>query len=199
MEESMKQLGLMLSALVMTYAANAVADSPFLKGTYSFTGTGVCLYAFGAPFDSNFLAPINGYYSVYSDSAGTVTYNGDGTATFQQTTLAIRLPPQLNVFQPGASSNRSTSSFTYTLNGDGTFTSNNVPGTFKGAFLSPPSVAGQTFTLENLPTLTGQISDNGKTITEADLSPKVQTVISQNGSIQNRICTNSRVLTKVAD
>ena len=195
----MKQLGFMLSAVMMTYAANAAADSPFLKGTYSFTGTGVCLYPFGAPFDANFLAPINGYYSVYSDSAGTVTYNGDGTGTIQQTTLAIRLAPQLNVFQPGASSNRSTGSFTYTVNGDGSFTSNNVPGTSKGVFLSPPALAGQTFATENIPTVTGQISDNGKTLTTASLSPGVQTVISQNGSIQTRICTNSRVLTKIAD
>jgi hypothetical protein len=128
-----------------------------------------------------------------------VTYNGDGTGTVQQTTQSIRLAPQLNVFQPGASSSHSTGSFTYTVNGDGSFTSNNVPGTFKGVDLSPPAIKGQTFSIENLPTITGQISDNGKTITEADLSPVVQTVISQNGSIQTRICTNSRVLTKIAD
>jgi len=46
--ESMQRV-LMLSASVvaMTWAANAVADSPNLKGAYGFTGTAACLVAPG--------------------------------------------------------------------------------------------------------------------------------------------------------
>jgi hypothetical protein len=42
-EKIMKRLGLALSVVAMTYATTAVSDQ--LKGTYGFTGTGICLYA----------------------------------------------------------------------------------------------------------------------------------------------------------
>jgi hypothetical protein len=196
----MKQLGLgIVIALGLTLPA--VADP--LQGTYGFTGTGICLYAlpdfltgpppFVAP---DGVVPNSGYFTQYFDTQGTVTFNGDGTGTSKLFTQGFRLSPQLNIFDPFASASTLTSSFTYTVNDDDTFTSNNVPGTFKGTTTAGAGVGG-TFTIENLPPTTGQISKDHKTITEAFLTPGIQMVIAQNGTITHRICTNSRVLIKM--
>jgi hypothetical protein len=201
-EKIMKQLGLMLSAVAMTYATNAVADQ--LKGTYGFTATGICIYALpdflanvGVPFVApSGAVPNSGYFTQYFDNQGTVTFNGDGTGTSKLFSMGFRLPPQLNIFDPFASSTAATLSFTYTLNGDDTFTSNVMPETFEGT-TTVGFGAGSTFTIENLPPLTGQISKDHKTIIEASLTPGVEMVILQNGTTSNRICTNSRVLTKM--
>jgi hypothetical protein len=60
-----------------------------------------------------------------------VTFNGDGTGTIKLSSQGVRLPPQLNIFDPFATASASTGSFTYTVTDDA-LTSNNVPGTFKG-------------------------------------------------------------------
>jgi hypothetical protein len=124
-----------------------------------------------------------------------VTFNGEGTGTGKLTSMGFRLSPQLNIFDPFASSSTSTSSFTYTVTDD-TLTSNNMPRTFKGT-TTVGFGAGSTFTIENLPPLTGQISKDHKTMIEASLTPGVEMVILQNGAINNRIWTNSRVLIKM--
>jgi hypothetical protein len=186
----------MLSVVAMTYATNAVADR--LKGTYDFTATGICLYALpdfltnvGVPF----IAPEGAYFTQYFDNQGTVTFNGGGTGSGQLTSMEFRLPPQLNIFDAFANSTTSTFSFTYTVTDD-TLTTNNVLGTFKGT-TTIGFGAGTTFTIENLPPFTGQISKDRKTIIEASLTPGVETVIFQNGTTNKRICTNSRVLIKM--
>jgi hypothetical protein len=190
----------MLSAVAMTYATNAVADQ--LKGTYGFTATGICLYAlpdfldiavpFVAPDGS---APNTGYFTQYFDNFGTVTFNGDGTGTSKLFGQGFRLSPQLNIFDPFAGSNASTSSFTYTVTDDNLIT-NNVPGTFKGT-TTVGFGAGSTFTIDGFPPLTGQISKDRKTIVQGALTPAVETVTAQNGTISKRVCTNSRVLIKM--
>jgi hypothetical protein len=199
-EKIMKRLGLMLSVVAMTYATNAVADN--LKGTYGFTATGICLYAlpdflagpipFIAPDGS---VPNSGYFTQYFDNQGTVTFNGDGTGTIKLSSQGFRLSPQLNIFDPFATASTSTGSFTYTVTDD-TLTSNNVPGTFKG-MNTVGFGAGSTFTIEGFPPVTGQISKDRKTIIEAFLTPGVETVTAQNGTASKRVCTNSRVLTKM--
>jgi hypothetical protein len=162
MEEIMKQLGLGIVALGLTLPA--VADPPFLQGTYGFTGTGICLYAlpdfltgpppFVAPDGA---MPNSGYFTQYFDTQGTVTFNADGTGTSEFSSQGFRLSPQLNIFDPFASASTITSSVSYTPVMDDTFTSNNVPGTFKGTNTAGFG-AGSTFATENLPPLTGQIS-----------------------------------------
>jgi hypothetical protein len=200
-EKIMKRLGLMLSVVAMTYATNAVADQ--LKGTYGFTATGICLYALpdfltnvGVPFVApDGSVPNSGYFTQYFDNLGTVTFNGDGTGTSKLFGQGFRLSPQLNIFDPFATASTSTSSFTYTVTDD-TVTSNNVPGTFKGT-TTVGFGAGSTFTIEGFPSLTGQISKDRKTIVQGALTPGVETVTAQNGTISKRVCTNSRVLTKM--
>jgi hypothetical protein len=201
-EKIMKRLGLMLSVVAMTYATTAVSDQ--LKGTYGFTSTGICLYALpdfltnvGVPFVAPSGVPNSnsGYFTQYFDNFGTVTFNGDGTGTSKLSGLGFRLPPQLNIFNPFATASTSTTSFTYTVTDD-TLTSHNVQGTFKGT-TTVGAGAGSTFTIENIPPLTGQISKDRKTIVQGALTPGVETVIAQNGTMSYRICTNSRVLTKM--
>jgi hypothetical protein len=200
-EKIMKRLGLMLSVVAMTYATNAVADQ--LKGTYGFTATGICLYALpdfltnvGVPFVApDGSVPNSGYFTQYFDNLGTVTFNGDGTGTSKLFGQGFRPSPQLNIFDPFATASTSTSSFTYTVTDD-TLIGNNVPGTFKGT-TTVGFGAGTTFTIENLPPLTGQISKDRKTIVQGALTPGVETVTAQNGTISKRVCTSSRVLTKM--
>jgi hypothetical protein len=197
-EKIMKQLGLMLSVVAMTYATNAVADQ--LKGTYSFTATGICLYALPdfltgpVPFIApDGAVPNSGYFTQYFDTLGTVTFNGNGTGTSELSSQGFRLSPQLNIFGPFATVSTLTGSFTYTVTDD---TLNYVPGTFNG-MTTVGFGAGTTFTIENIPPLTGQISKDRKTIIQAALTPGVETVTAQNGTISKRVCTNSRVLIKM--
>jgi hypothetical protein len=58
-------------------------------------------------------------------------------------------------------------------------------------------VSGQTFTIANFPTLTGLISQDGKTLTLADLTPTVETTTRSDGTVRTRICHRSRVLIKL--
>jgi hypothetical protein len=58
------------------------------------------------------------------------------------------------------------------------------------------SLAGQTWTLGNLPTFTGYISTNASTLTAATLTTTVETLI-RSGVSQPRICARQEVLTKL--
>lgn len=196
------QRSFMLSvfAVVIVSTANA-ADPVRLKGTFGFTGTDACLYA-PAGFNGSFQpiqppppAPSNPVWSSSNDIEGIRTFNGDGTGTIQNSSMGITVPPTPG-FRPSASSTQSTVSFTYTVNPDGSFTSDNVPGTFAGTVLTGPR-AGQTFTLENVPTTTGLISKDGKTLTTATLTPGVETQTFSNGDVEKRICHRSRVFIKL--
>ena len=102
---------LLLSASVvaMTWAANAVADSPNLKGAYGFTGTAACLVAPGsastAPLPGNttplpnsgfnaFLHPNDAKVFSHSNAVeGIRTFNGDGTGSVKGTSVGITVPP----------------------------------------------------------------------------------------------------------
>jgi hypothetical protein len=182
--------------------ATGICRPGILKGTYGFTATGMCLYAlpdflagpppFVAPDGS---VPNSGYFTQYFDNLGTVTFNGDGTGTSELTSQGFRLSPQLNIFTPFASASTSTSSFTYTVTDD-TLITNNVPGTAKGMGTIGAG-AGNTFTTEGFPPLTGLISKDRKTIVQGALTPGVETVTAQNGTTSKRVCTSSRVLTKM--
>src|SRR6266481_1102356 len=187
---------LSVSALVMTFAANASADSPPLKGAYGFTGSDACLVAPALGFNAVFVA--TGTAWSHSESIeGILTFNGDGTGTFKNTNVTIFVPPTPG-FLPNADSRNGGASFTYTVNADGSFTVENVPGTNKGAIVTGAR-AGQTFTLENVPTVTGLISENGKTLTSAGLTPGVEIITYSNGDVAHRICHRSRVYIKLDD
>jgi len=185
---------LSVSAVVMIFAVNAAADSPHLKGVYGFTGTDACLVA-PAGFNAELQALGTSVWSFSSNAEGIRTFNGDGTGTFKSTSVSINPPPTPG-FLPGASSSNSSASFTYKVNADGSFTVTNAPGTDKGTVLTGPR-KGQTFTVDNVPTATGLISENGKTLTTAGLTPGVETITYSNGNVYYRICHRSRVYIKL--
>jgi hypothetical protein len=174
----------MLSASVvaMTWAANAVADSPNLKGAYGFTGTAACLVAPGNSGTGTTTNPVGdpGFNSMqqvkdpqnsFSSSSaveGIRTFNGDGTGTVVGTSVTITPrptpgpPPAIPSFPPSASSAKFTYQFHYTVNGDGSWTATMDPGTYLETFVTGPRT-GQTATV-NLPQVTGLISQDGKTL-----------------------------------
>jgi hypothetical protein len=87
-------------------------------------------------------------------------------------------------------------SFTYTVNPDGTWTSDvtstGITGTVTAGPRSTPTK--QTFTITGFPTVTGQISNNGSTLTLATLTPTIETITYSNGDVVKRICHRSRIL-----
>jgi hypothetical protein len=182
---------LSMSTVAIIYGGDSIAETVHLKGTYGFTGTDACLVS-RAGFNAN-LQPLGVSFSNSGSVEGIRTFKGDGTGINESTGVTITIPVGS---VPSASSSHSTASVIYNVNADGSFTSNNVPGTFKGTILTGTR-AGQTFTLENVPTTTGLISESGKTLTLATLTPGVETEIFSNGDIQFRICHRSRVFIKL--
>jgi hypothetical protein len=187
-------LMLSVSVVAMTWAANAVADSPNLKGEYGFTGSGACLIAsMGKGFNPN-LTPTDGSFGSSDAVEGIRTFNGDGTGKVSGTSMGITIPANTT----SAESSNFQFSFTYTVNGDGSFTADPVPGTFNGTVTAGPR-ATQTYTISNQPTLTGLISNNGATLTAATLTPQIETIKFSNGDTFQRICHRSRVLIKLGN
>jgi hypothetical protein len=205
-----------VSAIVLTWAATAVADPLKLQGDYAFTGTAACLYAPGstppapapapgtpranAGFNPN-LTPVDGRAFSRSFSVeGIRTFNGDGTGTVKATAVGIvppptPQPPGAPAFPPDASSETFTFSFTYTVFPDGTWTTDMVPGSFSGTVVTGPRT-DQTFTIDVLP-FTGLIGEDAKVLTLATVDPTVETVTFSNGDAWPRICHRSRVLVKM--
>ena len=185
---------LLLSASVvaMTWAANAVADSPNLKGAYGFTGTAACLVAPGsastAPLPGNttplpnsgfnaFLHPNDGKVFSHSNAVeGIRTFNGDGTGSVKGTSVGITVPPTPQppgypAFPPGAGSAVFSYTFHYTVNGDGSWTAKMDPGSYHEEFVTgprstqnPANLTNQTATVDAIPPVTGLISQDGKTL-----------------------------------
>jgi len=185
-----------VSALLVTIATSAAADPQTLKGTFGFTGSQACLTSL-LGFNANLQAIDGRVFSSSGNVEGVRIFNGDGTGTVMGSTMSITVPPTPG-FQPAAGSDNFTLSFTYNVNADGTWTATNVPGTDQGTILTGPR-AGQTFTQENVPTITGLISQDGKTLTSANLEPKVEIIAFSNGDVQPRICHRSRVYIKLSD
>lgn len=185
-----------VSIVVMIWSANAVADSPKLKGDYAFTGSAACIDTVSPNNFNPDFTPTGGSSSTFGQSfaaEGIRTFNGDGTGTVTGSTMGITFPAA----NEGAGSDNFQFSFTYTVNSDGSWTSA-VVGLVTGTVLTGGR-AGQTFTVSNFPTVTGMISKNGNTLTSATLTPTVETVSYSNGDVHNRICHRSRILTKIKD
>jgi hypothetical protein len=212
-----------ISVSVMAWAALAAADDggKNLKGAYGFTGTAACLVAPGSAdsatnptpgtalpnsgFNSS-LQPNDGKaFSTSFSVEGIRTFNGDGNGTVKGTTVNITVPPTPGpagsgypTFPPSASSHTFSFNFTYAVNGDGSWTTDMVPGTYSGLFVSGPRT-GQTITVDQIPTFSGLIAVNGLTLTIAHLTPTVETHTFSNGDVWPMICHRSRVLIKLQD
>ena len=211
---------LMVSASVvaMAWAANAVADSPNLKGAYGFTGTAACLVAPGnsgpgtptnpagpSGFNSSLQPLTNGSSFSFSNAVeGIRTFNGDGTGTVMGTGVGVVGPPTPGPtgfphFPPSASVANFTFNFTYQVNGDGTWTSTMTPGTYLETIVAGPRSipTHQTATVDAIPPLSGWISNDGKTLIAAHQDAIVETHTYSNGDVDPQICHRSRVFISI--
>jgi len=199
-------------------SATAAMARDDIKGSYGFTGTAACLVAPGnsggnpgndppgpAGFNSSLQPLNNGSSFSHSFSVeGIRTFNGNGTGTVKGTAVNITVrptpgpTPAIPAFPASASSADFSFSFTYTVNGDGSWTSSMVPGSYSETFSAGPRT-GQTATVDAIPSVTGMISQDGKTLIAAHTAPEVETKTYSNGDVWPEICHRSRVFIKIKD
>jgi len=129
-----------------------------LNGDYAFTGEASCLVS-NTGFNTD-LTPQDGRFVVSFSVHGVRTFNGDGTGTLKGRSVG---------FSGGAFSSDFQASFTYDVASDGTFTTQ-VTGQLTGKELTGER-AGQTFTIDHFPELSGQISQGHKSLTLASDAP----------------------------
>ena len=163
-----------------------------LHGDYVSTGEGTCLVALPPGFNAD-LTPIDGRFTLSSSTQGIRTFNGDGTGTAQSRSVSVT-HPDTPVTLGGAGSSDTQSSFTYTVAPDRTFIV--VSGPVTGTVLTGGR-AGQTFTIDPFPSLTGLISRDHESLTLASEEPTVEVITYSNGDVQYRICHRSRILLKL--
>ena len=219
-----RALALSATALAVTWAATAAADSPKLKGSYGFTGTAACLVAPGhdanattnpnpgtalpnsgfqpnlRPNDAQPNQPQNSFTRSFSVE-GIRTFNGNGTGTVKGTAVGIIGRPTPGPggypnFPPSASSGDFSFSFTYTVDGNGGWTATMVPGSYTETFTAGPRT-GQTATVDAIPPVTGMISQDGKALIAAHVTPAVEVHSYSNGDVYPEICHRSRVFIKL--
>jgi hypothetical protein len=192
----------------MIWGGNAVAASSQLRGDYGYTGTVDCIFSPGSlptspPFsqDGKFLAQglgINQQASVH----GVRTFNGDGTGNATLYIVGVERPPPTATTFGDAFSFSYPHQFTYTVNEDGTWTIRPKDGAVSGTGIAGPRI-GQTVSINNFPTLTGEIMQNASTLTATStLTPQDDPVeiLTFSGGVQGplyRICERSEVLIKL--
>ena len=180
---------LLLVIAGVTASGSAFADDPFhLRGTYAFTGQTGCLQdSASLGFNPNFTPKGPAAFFTYS-ATGTRTFNGDGTGTVTGTSISVGAPPN----DASASSSTFTFQFTYTVDASGMLTTAFVPGSFSGSVLTGTR-AGQTY-VNQIPSITGQIGDDERSIVLSQPTTEIETVTFSNGDSFARICNRSRVL-----
>ena len=185
-------------ALTFTWAANALAAAPQLKGQYAFTGSAACMDAVDPnSFDPITFVPTDGTFGQSFAVQGIRTFNGDGTGTVKGSSMGITFP----ALNEGASSDDFQFSFTYVVNSDGSWTST-IIGDVTGT-VTAGGRKNQTFTVSNFPVFSGWSSQNNSTLTAATLTPTIETITFFSAGVKvavhNRICHRSRVLTKISN
>ena len=187
----MMRTGMWFIVGVVLLWAGIVQAGPnqLLNGDYAFTGEASCLTD---------LTPQDGRFVVSFSVHGVRTFNGDGTGTLQGRSVGVTHPDRVSITPPafailgGAFSSDFQASFTYDVASDGTFTTQ-VTGQLTGKELTGER-AGQTFTIDHFPELSGQISQDHKSLTLAGDAPNEEDVTFSNRDVQHRICHRSRVL-----
>ncbi len=156
----MMRTGMWFIVGVVLLWAGIVQAGPnqLLNGDYAFTGEASCLVS-NTGFNTD-LMPQDGRFVVSFSVHGVRTFNGDGTGTLKGRSVG---------FSGGAFSNDFQALFTYDVESDGTFTTQ-VTGQLTGKELTGER-AGQTFTIDHFPELSGQISQDHKSLTLASDAP----------------------------
>jgi hypothetical protein len=215
-----------LAISILVLSIGSAAADPNIKGSYGFTGTAACVVAPGHVGDPNVPPPlpnptpgvalpnsgfnaslqvkdVAGSFSRSFAVEGIRTFNGNGTGTVKGTAVGIAVKPTPGPngfphFPPSASSAEFGFSFTYTVNADGSWTSQMVPGSYSETFTAGPR-ATQTATVDAIPPVFGMISQDGKTLIAAHVTPTVETHTYSNGDVDPEICHRSRVFIKLSD
>src|SRR5262249_16731391 len=148
-----------------------------LKGTYTFSGTQICLAApegFKDDGHGNAVVAIGtNAFDASNNFWGTTTYNGDGTGkvTGKFTGIAVPTPA---MGPSGAGGGTFTYQFTHTPISGNEYATSAVAGTYQGT-ITIGARAGQTFTInKNERTLT--ISTDQKSITSTNATPYVEEI-----------------------
>lgn len=177
------------AALAWAGAAQAEDLNHLLKGTFSITGTQICIVS-PAGFNRN-QTPKGPSFVTTNSIIGTRTFNGDGTGSDEASDVSVTLPPV-----GSATSGQFSFNLTYAVGPDLTVTSQNE-GPLTGTELSGVR-AGQTFTVDHF-SFTGKLSQDHRSLTQASPAPEIEVVTFSNGDVQPRICNRSRILIKVDD
>jgi len=170
----------------------ALAGTAAQARDFAAAGTLQCLTSIGG-FNSN-LTPVTGsIVFVNLNSVEAVwTFNAGGAGTVSGRVVGIS-SPSTGTSLGGAGSADFAVEFTWTL-AAGVMTVNLSSVT--GEQLTGGR-AGQTFTVTGVPTLTGRISGDGRSITLSHDTPAVETISYSNGDVHPRICNRSRVLVRL--
>jgi hypothetical protein len=181
-------------AAALPFASAAQSPDSRLLGRYEVVGSNTCLTS-PAGFNAN-NQPIDAAAAFFSGASvsGIVTFHGNGTASFQQTSVTITNTPPSQSFPPSGSSSTLTGNESYLVgpNNQVKTRAANVAGTV----LTGPRT-GQTFTID-LVRLAGTLSADNRTLVLATTEPDVETVTFSDGTVNPRICENSRVLVRIA-
>ena len=168
-----------------------------LKGEYAFTQIHFCVSTrvSGQHFGPGFSVPSGGATTSTRSNEGILTFDGQGTGSFDGKTLTINHSATGSGALP-VSEAEFTCPLTYAVNADGTFTTHlacSARGLSGAGAGTPSTVTG----LE----LHGQLQDGGRLFIANDTRPNVETVTSTSSdgvtSEFERICGRSQTAIKV--
>jgi hypothetical protein len=164
-----------------------------LKGDYAVLGNLDCMVdtpAFG-PNLQLIVGPSGGAATQHQTLIGTEHYNGDGTGTETLSGMIVTDVPFNGAF-PIGTFNITSCRFTYAVNpADGTFSATRLAGCV--AKLGD----GSTTTLNSDVKLTGRITNGGKMLLIAGITPAVEKFENSVTGSHERVCTRSVVATKI--
>lgn len=174
----MRTVKVVNSGLVMLMlASSAIGDESRthrLRGDFAYTGSAICVNS-GANFATTpptpplgfaNLAPIGSSFVSTNSVQGTVTFDGNGTGSMVQQFVSLGNPGAAGVQD-------ATNEFTYSVAADGTLTIDIGPSF--STTVAGPSTGGQSL-VTDVPTFTGRVSSDGKSLTFATSTPAVETV-----------------------
>jgi hypothetical protein len=183
-------------------------------GTWAVTGTTSCLAATGGFNPQNFAPLVTTTPTTVSQLAGTFigtrTFYAGGTGRSVGTSHSVTFPSTIYAVGapsfPGGTGAASTASldasFTWIIKPDGTLVIDDGS-TIAQPFTSPPSLLGQTVTIENMPPYAGYISKDKRTIVLTHPAMSLETSVRRDASGAEqpprspRYCARARVLTRL--